>query len=48
MTLDLDLATIYDLNYIRRVPLDCTPGVSNYSFVIKYNPENQSNIPKGF
>jgi hypothetical protein len=46
---DYDLAEIYDLNYIRKVPKSCDGDDTNdYSFVIKYNPSINSNPPKLF
>jgi len=45
-TPDIDLARVYDLNYIRRAQ-SCWV-VDDYSFLIKYDPRIQINPPKWF
>ena len=46
---DFDLAEIYDLNFIRKVPKTCDWDDENdYSFIIKYNSSIQTNPPKWF
>jgi len=45
-TTDINLARIYDLNYIRRAQ-SCSV-VDDYSFLIKYDPRIQITPPKGF
>ena len=49
ITSDFDLAEIYDLNYVRKVPMLCDGSENDwYSFIIKYNSSNQTNPPKLF
>jgi hypothetical protein len=44
-TLDYDLASIYDLNYLRKTPI-CS--ADDYAFLIRYNSRVVTNPPKGF
>jgi len=46
---DYDLASIYDLNYLRKVSVKCDLSKNDgISFIIEYNPSIQTNPPKGF
>lgn len=45
-TVDIDLASIYDLNYIRRA--QACWDIDDYSFLIEYDPSIQTNPPKWF
>ena len=46
-TTDFNLASVYDLNYIRKVNNLCN-WPDDYSFLIKYNSSIQTDPPKGF
>jgi len=52
VTTDYNLASIYDLNYIRKVSPECDASwnqiENSISFIIKYNPSVQINPPKIF
>ena len=49
ITTDYNLASIYDLNYIRKVPMICDWSLDDwYSFIIKYSSSIQTNPPKLF
>ncbi len=49
VTTNYDLASLYDLNYLRKVPMLCDLSKDDwYSFIIKYNTQNQINPPKLF